>query len=130
MKVRPKGISLIEISVSIALLATVGVFMTRIFTQGHRYSRKFKMHTTACFLAQEKLEQLSTDSDATLFTNPDSHDEARAQVDATFPDFFRTVDITCPYAGFSNLAQMTVTVDWQAELAQQSVVLQSLIADF
>ena len=128
--VRIKGFSLIEIIIAVAIFAIVSVYMMRVLDEGHYYSRKLKMRTIAYFLAQEKMEELSTDSDYTLFSNPNSHDEAKAQVDSDYPDFDREVDVTCPYLGFNNLAKISVTVYWQGYRGERSFVLESLVANF
>ena len=125
-----KTFSLIEISIAIAIFAIVSVYVMRILYQGYHYSRGFKMKTIACFLAQEKMEELSTDSDSTLFSNPSAHNESRAQVDSDYPDFDREVNVICPYLGNNNLAHIRVTVYWQGEKGERFVSLQTLIADF
>lgn len=139
MQESKRALSLIEVCISIVIVAMVLASMVGIFSQGYRYLRKARMKTTAYFLAQEKMEELSTDSDATLFSAPDSHDEARGVVDATlFPGFEREVDVTCPYdpcvppasCPYPNLAQITVIVYWQGEQGEQSFRLVSLVANF
>ena len=138
--------SLIEISIAIAIFAIVSVYMMRILDQGHYYSRRLKMRTIAYFLAQDKMEELSTSSYAALFNtpNPDASasclapcpsdcvvppDECRAPV-AGFTDFSREVNVTCPYLGYNNLAKISVMVYWQGDKGERSFVLDSTTANF
>ncbi|RLI52768.1 MAG: hypothetical protein DRO93_14530 [Candidatus Thorarchaeota archaeon] len=144
--VKIRGFSLIEIIIAVAIFAIVSVYMMRVLDQGHSCSRKLRMRTIAYFLAQEKMEELSTSSYAALFNtpNPDTTasclapcplncvvppDECRTQV-AGFSDFDREVDVTCPYLGFNNLAKVSVTVYWQGHKGERSFTLESMVANF
>ncbi len=123
-----KAFSLIEIAISIALLTIIMSAMLSIFSQGQRYVRKNRMDTTACFLAQEKLEQLSSPV-PNLFSNPSSYNEARAAVTG-FSGFDREVAVSSPYLGDAGLAYLRVTVWWQGETGEQSRTFESVQASY
>ncbi len=139
---RRKYFTLIEIAISITLILTIVLFMMSVFSQGYRYMHKTKMHAIACFLVQEKLEDLSSGSaHPELFTTPNPGvpcppnckvvppDEIRSSVSG-FSSFDREVEVTCPYLGFNNLAKVEVTVFWQGESGERSFKVDTLIANF
>ncbi|MCP4652135.1 MAG: hypothetical protein GY858_01970 [Candidatus Omnitrophica bacterium] len=150
MQLQKKNISLIEVALSIALISMIAVFMLRLFHQGQLYDRSNRMYTIACFLAQEKMEELSTDSYAALFTanNPPESgppyslvippDELKAPV-AGFADFQRSVDVTCPFYAdretfldveFTDVAHIEVVVYWDGQKQEKSVTFNTLITNF
>ncbi len=113
MAVRKRGFSLIEISIAIAALALISSGVIGMFGQGFSYLKKSKERSIAYNLAQEKLEEKLS-----LSPWPPTS-EIKATV-AGFPGFYRQVITTSPYAGYSDLAQIRVTVWWNNDKEQQS----------
>ena len=126
--IKNKAFSLIEIVIATALVTIVMSAMLSIFSQGQRYVRKNRLGTTAGFLIQEKLEELSTPA-PTLFSNPSSYNEVRAAV-AGFSGFEREVLVTSPYLGDSGLAFLRVTLWWQGEMGEQTRTVQTVKANY
>jgi len=123
-----KAFSLIEIAISIGLLGVIIGGMLTIFSQGHRFSRKIRLATTANFLITEKLEELFTTT-TSLFSNPDSYDEARSAVTG-FSGFERQVDVTSPYLADAGLAHIAITVWWQGEMGERSRMMETVKANY
>jgi hypothetical protein len=110
-----KSFSLIEVCISIVLIAMILAGMVNLFGQGFLASRKVKGKITAYSLLREELENKSGGS-----WPPGSM--SRAIVNATyFPGFERQVVCTNPYAGYNELALINVTVWWDNGTKNQSV---------
>ncbi len=122
-----KSVSLLEISVAVAILSIATCCILTVFFRGEDQKRKNKLYVTASFLAQETMETLADDTwnagDASV---PAAWNQPRAAVSgfsgATWrqsglPDFYRTVTTVMPATvngmSLGTLAQLTVTVDWQ-----------------
>lgn len=130
MREKKRGLSLVETCVAITIVMIILGSLVMIFSQGYRFLRKARMEVYACFLAQEKMEELSTAGDAALFSNPDSHDESKAAMASPFAQFQREVNVICPYLGYNDLAHIIVTVYWQGQKAEKSLRYETLKANF
>ncbi|MFA5118640.1 MAG: prepilin-type N-terminal cleavage/methylation domain-containing protein [Candidatus Omnitrophota bacterium] len=119
-KTSGKGLSLIEVSISIAILGIMLVSMLSMFTQGYRYVRKSAMLTRALLLAQQRMEELSDYTTAV----------SEAKHALTNMPFFRTVSVTILFGG--DLKQISVTMSWAGEKldAERSVTLVKLLANY
>lgn len=116
---KEKGLSLIEVCLSLAVLVLVLGGLIGIFAEGHSISAKVKARTIVHNLLKEKLEELYITA-AAFFTTPDVYDEARAAV-AGFTGFEREVNVTSPYLGRTQLAHIQVTVWWDNGTQSQTV---------
>lgn len=108
-----KGLSLIEVTVAVAILALVFGGMLGVFWQGFNTGEESKRRTIAYSLAKEGLERKST------FSPWPPTSESRAGVSG-FSGFEREVAVTCPYLGNNDLARIRITVWWNNGSRNQS----------
>jgi hypothetical protein len=97
--------SLIEVCISISLIAIILGGMVNLFGQGFQGSRKVTGKITVLNLLREEMENKSQ-HDTWPPTNI-----IRENV-SDFPGFARQVNCTCPYSGYNDLALINVTVWW------------------
>lgn len=111
---KKRGFSIIEVAISLTLLALVFSGMFAVFDRGFLATRKSRLRTIAYSLIREKLEEKS----AVSVWPPTA--EPMAAVSG-FAGFEREVVVTTPYLGFNDLAQITVTVRWDNGTQSQSI---------
>ncbi len=129
---RLNGLSLVEVSIAIAILAVILVSLSSVFTQGYRFLRKTRMSHLACFLAQEKMEQFLHNSTFDYLGSINGSQNLAAP----YQDFNGTVNVTYPATGAgsnatvdSYLARINVTVSWQGQKGVQNLTLTSLVSN-
>lgn len=109
-----RGFSIIEVTISLAVLALIFGGMLSLLDRGFIAARKTNKRTTAYSLIREKLEEKFS----TAVWSPTS--EAQAAVPG-FTGFQRSVAVTNPYLGFNSLALINVTVLWDTGTQSQSI---------
>jgi Tfp pilus assembly protein PilV len=135
-----KGITIIEVCVSIAIFATLLLSMLSIFQQGYRYLGVSRERTTAVNLAQEIIEENSNWTqlqrfDATPGVTPHSGPVSSATPYAlssvTLNEITYTRSLTIadgPYSA-AQLKKITATVSWSRSGRNFSVTLSTLKSD-
>jgi Tfp pilus assembly protein PilV len=127
------GLSLIEVCIAIVVLAVILTSLSSVFNQGYRFLRKTRLSQTACFLAQEKMEQLLHNN--ATFDYLATINGTENPLPAPFQNFWRTVNVTSPAAAGTNatvnasLALINVKVYWQGQRGQQNFTLISLVSN-
>jgi prepilin-type N-terminal cleavage/methylation domain-containing protein len=127
----PRGLSLVEVCIAIAILAILLSSLSGIFNQGYRFLRKTRMTHLACFLAQQEMEKLMHNYTVEILKNGGSLNSS-ANLNPPFENFMGQVNITYPSSeGNSSiqpyLAQINVTVSWPGQSGVQNFTLISLV---
>jgi len=119
MIIKRESFSLIEIVISIVILALILGGMTAIFSQGYIYLRKVRDKSIAFSLLREKLEEESQ-------WPPTASNEAYGSI-AGFSDFRRQVEVN-DYIYPGQLKKVTVTVWWDSDNKSESI--STLVGDY
>lgn len=100
-----RGLSLIEVVVSLLIISLSLIAITPLFRQGTRVETTYEAADTALSIAQKKMESLRSTDYTSLSSQP-------ATADATFPSYTVEVTVTQPE---SLLKAITVTVRWTSK---------------
>ena len=106
-----RAMSLIEAVISMAILAIAFSFAGFAFYQSARYVRRDQQRAQAYFLAQEKLEELSTKD---IFPNLSAYNCNCSSI-ANFSDFRVSAALYNSALASSDLANVVVTEFWRAD---------------
>lgn len=126
---------------AIALLGLVLGSLIRVFNEGFKVLRRSKEKTAASALAQGIAEQFSdwavisakgnvTDSDVAHEVYPDFAPNSGDPVTINGVEYTCTLDIEDYLTYGSKLKKITVDVSWTSQDTNQSVVLNTLKADY
>jgi type II secretory pathway pseudopilin PulG len=105
-----KGITLVEVLVSVLLIAVVTVAVLATLANSITFSEKADVIYEASLLAQQRLDLLKN---VTFNDIADVGEETDTELDTdgdTVTDFFRTTAITENYDGYSDLIKVKVSV--------------------
>lgn len=115
-KINQRGFSLLEAVIALSILA-IGLLalagLQVVVTRGNTGSRN---QTSAVMLAESKIEELKAAGFSALSSGSDAPTVANQS-------FSRTWTITTPYAGSSNMKQVTVAVTWSDQSGSRSISL-------
>jgi len=116
-----KGFTLLEMLITIVLLAVGIVSLLQMMSIGMFASANSENATIAFYLAQEKMEEIK---DASSYSNVDSFAATRAALTGDFADFDREVTVA------GSPKQVNVIVYWAVKGQDQNVDLVSLFTDY
>ena len=112
------GFSLLEVLLSVALLAGGVVALMELFQMAQAGTTDAESALTAMHLSQRRLEELRN----VAYSSLASESKATISSPSGFSQFSREVTVTTPY---TNLKQLVVTVYWTTTNGETSVSLQT-----
>lgn len=115
------GFTFLEILVAIILLVVGFSSILQVFSMGLFADADVESHTTALYLAQEKMEEIK---DSATYAGINSFASARASLTGNFADFDREVIVS------GNPKQVNVIVYWDVKGVDQNINLVSLFANY
>ncbi|MCK5580670.1 MAG: prepilin-type N-terminal cleavage/methylation domain-containing protein [Candidatus Omnitrophica bacterium] len=115
------GFTLLEVLITIVLLVVGLVSVLEVFSVGIFADADVENHTTALYLAQEKMEEVHS---ASSYAAIDDFASARTNLGGDFADFDREVTVS------GDPRQVNVIVAWDVKGVDQSINLVSLFTDY
>ena len=115
---KPRGFTLVEILITVVLLTGGVIAIATVFNQVLLASDDSENVNLALRIANAKMEEVKDTAFASLA-------DSGPTTDATFSDF----DVTVNVAEGTDPMQVDVTVDWDTQGGETSIVLTTLVAD-